>query len=249
MPATLSVTDLVVVRGADPVLDHVELLVAPGHRVGVVGPNGVGKSTLLAACAGKLPIDSGGVRLSPPTATIGWLGQEPERSDERVSELLSRRTGVAAAQVELEAATAGLALGDPHGADRYDVALQRWLSLGAADLDARIGVVAEQLGHVRADSGAEDVDAVGWRGGAGRVGGSAVVAVRRVPARRAHQRSRPRRIAPPRGLVARARRCRAAGQPRPPIPRSRDHRRRRDRRVHPSADRVRGWLAGIPRRA
>jgi ATPase subunit of ABC transporter with duplicated ATPase domains len=146
MPATLSVTDLVVVRGADPVLDRVELLVAPGHRVGVVGPNGVGKSTLLAACAGKLPIDSGGVRLSPPTATIGWLGQEPERSDERVSELLSRRTGVAAAQAELEAATAGLALGDPHGADRYDAALQRWLSLGAADLDARIGVVAEQLG-------------------------------------------------------------------------------------------------------
>ena len=146
MPATLTVSDLTVVRGAHPVLDQVDLLVAPGRRIGVVGPNGVGKSTLLAACAGRVPVDSGHVSLSPPIATIGWLHQEPERSHERVRDLLYRRTGVAAAQVELDATTAGLASGDRHGADRYDVALQRWLSLGAADLDARIGVVADQLG-------------------------------------------------------------------------------------------------------
>ena len=146
MPATLSVFDLTVVRGADPVLDHVELLVPPGRRIGVVGPNGVGKSTLLAACAGQVPIDSGHVRIAPPTATVGWLHQEPDRSDERVRDLLHRRTGVTAAQIELDAAAAGLA-DDGHGdADRYDLALQQWLSLGAADLDARIGVVADQLG-------------------------------------------------------------------------------------------------------
>ena len=62
MPATLSVSDLTVVRGACPVLDHVDLIVAPGRRIGVVGPNGVGKSTLLAACAGQVPSDSGHVR-------------------------------------------------------------------------------------------------------------------------------------------------------------------------------------------
>jgi ATPase subunit of ABC transporter with duplicated ATPase domains len=146
MPATLSVVDLTVVRGADPVLDHVELLVPAGRRIGVVGPNGVGKSTLLAACAGQLPIDSGHVRIAPPTATVGWLHQEPERSGERVRDLLYRRTGVTAARIELDAAAAGLADDGHRGADRYDLALQQWLSLGAADLDARIGVVADQLG-------------------------------------------------------------------------------------------------------
>ena len=146
MSATLSISDLTVVRGAHPVLDHVDLLVAPGRRIGVVGPNGVGKSTLLAACAGEQPIDSGEIVLAPPTATIGWLHQEPERSDERVRDLLYRRTGVAAAQAELDAATADLASGAGGGGDRYDAALQRWLSLGAADLDARIGVVVDQLG-------------------------------------------------------------------------------------------------------
>ena len=146
MSATLSVSALTVVRGAHPVLDHVDLIVAPRRRIGVVGPNGVGKSTLLAACAGGLPLDEGQVRLAPPTATIGWLHQEPDRSDERVRDLLYRRTGVAAAQLELDAATAGLAVGGTDAADRYDMALQRWLSLGAADLDARIGIVADQLG-------------------------------------------------------------------------------------------------------
>jgi len=150
MPANLSVADLTVVRGAHPVLDHVDLLVTSGQRIGVVGPNGVGKSTLLAACAGRVPLDSGSVGLSPPAATIGWLRQEPERSDETVRRLLDRRTGVSDAQIELDAATSLLAeTGDAGGSDgheRYDRALQRWLSLGAADLDARIGIVADQLG-------------------------------------------------------------------------------------------------------
>ena len=146
MPATLTISDLTVVRGVTPVLDHVELIVAPGSRIGVVGPNGVGKSTLLAACAGELAPDSGSVRLAPAAATIGWLHQEPERSGELVIDLLYRRTGVAAAQAELDAATAALVSQTEHAADRYDLALQRWLSLGAADLDARIGVVADQLG-------------------------------------------------------------------------------------------------------
>jgi ATPase subunit of ABC transporter with duplicated ATPase domains len=146
MPATLTISDLTIARGADPVLDHVELLVAAGRRIGVVGPNGVGKSTLLAACAGELAPDSGEVRLAPPTATVGWLRQEPDRSHERVLDLLYRRTGVTAAQAELDAATLGLADQSVEAADRYDLALQRWLSLGAADLDARIGVIADRLG-------------------------------------------------------------------------------------------------------
>jgi ATPase subunit of ABC transporter with duplicated ATPase domains len=146
LSATLSLHDISVSRGDRRILEHVDLVVSPGRRIGVVGPNGVGKSTLLAVCAGSVAPDAGTVRLSPPVATIGWLRQEPERGHETVSELLTRRTGVAEAQAELDAATAALARGEPHSAERYDRALQRWLALGAADLEARIGEVAADLG-------------------------------------------------------------------------------------------------------
>ncbi len=146
MSATLTVTGLTVSRGAQVVLDEVELVVAPGRRIGLVGPNGVGKSTLLAVCAGALEPDAGSVRLNPPAATVGWLHQEQERSSETVRELLHRRTGVAAAQAELDAATLALSEGRRGGAERYDVALHRWMALGAADLDARVGAVAAELG-------------------------------------------------------------------------------------------------------
>ncbi|MDW3216312.1 MAG: ABC-F family ATP-binding cassette domain-containing protein [Ilumatobacteraceae bacterium] len=146
MSATLSLHDLTVSRGARTILDSVDLLVAPGDRIGVVGPNGVGKSTLLAAAAGELVPDAGEVRLAPPVANVGSLRQEPDRSGETVRELLHRRTGVAAAQRELDAATERLVDETAASADRYDRALQRWLALGAADLDARLGVVAADLG-------------------------------------------------------------------------------------------------------
>jgi ATPase subunit of ABC transporter with duplicated ATPase domains len=146
MSASLSLHDVTVTRGARTILATVDLLVAPGDRIGLVGPNGVGKSTLLAAAAGDLSPDAGEVRLAPPTANVGWLRQEPDRSGETVRELLHRRTGVAAAQLELDAATAQLVDESAASADRYDRALQRWLALGAADLDARVGTVAADLG-------------------------------------------------------------------------------------------------------
>ena len=50
-----------------------------GRRIGLVGPNGVGKSTLLGALAGLVELDRGRVDRTPPTATVGYLTQEPER--------------------------------------------------------------------------------------------------------------------------------------------------------------------------
>jgi ATPase subunit of ABC transporter with duplicated ATPase domains len=144
--APLRARDLTVTRGPLTVLDAVDLVVAAGRRVGVVGPNGVGKSTLLQALAGLVPLERGRVERTPPTATVGYLPQEPSRSDESVNELLARRTGVTAATAELEAATTDLANGTTGGDDRYALALERWLALGGADLEARIGQVWADLG-------------------------------------------------------------------------------------------------------
>ncbi len=123
MSAVLTFHDVTVSRGPRVLLDRVAFTVAPGARVGVVGPNGVGKSTLLQTAAGLVAPDTGRVELTPPTATVGLLRQEPERSDESVRDLLRRRTGVAEADAELEAASTALADGEPGAADRYDTAL------------------------------------------------------------------------------------------------------------------------------
>ena len=113
----------------------------------MVGPNGVGKSTLLRALAGLQPVDRGTVTTTPPDATVGYLAQEPERRpDETVAELIARRTGVTEANRELNAATADLAIGAAGADDRYSVELDRWLALGAADLDVRVAEIAAEVG-------------------------------------------------------------------------------------------------------
>jgi ATPase subunit of ABC transporter with duplicated ATPase domains len=145
--ATLVARDLSVSFGPSPVLADVSLTVAPGQRIGVVGPNGTGKSTLLRALAGELTPDAGSVTAAPPTATVGLLPQEPDRRvDESVAAFIARRTGVGAATAELDAATAALAVGQPGADDRYSVALDRWLGLGGPDLDARVGSTLAELG-------------------------------------------------------------------------------------------------------
>ncbi len=145
MSATLVAAGLTVVRGPSLVLSEVSLTVAPGTRVGVVGPNGVGKSTLLAALAGALEPDSGSRNLAPPTATVGLLPQEPDRRPgETLAAFLGRRTGVTAAQAQLDLALEAMTEGTD-GPD-YDEALQRWLDLGGADLDVRSEEVCADLG-------------------------------------------------------------------------------------------------------
>lgn len=147
MTATLVASDVTVVRGPALVLSGVSLTVAPGSRIGVVGPNGAGKSTLLATLAGALQPDTGAVALSPTSATVGLLPQEPDRRPgEVLTDFLARRTGVAAAQAALDSATLALTESADGADDAYSAALERWLDLGGADLDVRAEQVCVDLG-------------------------------------------------------------------------------------------------------
>jgi ATPase subunit of ABC transporter with duplicated ATPase domains len=133
-------------HGAQTVLDGVDLVVGPRARLGVVGPNGVGKSTLLRLLAGLEPPDAGTVSRAPGRLTAGYLPQEPDtRRGETLLGYLARRTGVAEAERELAAASAALAAGE-EAADRYDAALARYLALGGADLDVRARTVCAEMG-------------------------------------------------------------------------------------------------------
>ncbi|MFE0631624.1 ABC-F family ATP-binding cassette domain-containing protein [Streptomyces sp. NPDC058864] len=147
MSATLVVKDLAAGHGDRVLFSGLDLVVAPGDVVGLVGANGAGKSTLLRMLAGLSAPEQGELRLSPPTATVGHLPQEPERRpDETVRAFLARRTGVAAAQAALDTATQALVDGTPGADDAYNDGLERWLALGGADLDERAEEVGEALG-------------------------------------------------------------------------------------------------------
>jgi ATPase subunit of ABC transporter with duplicated ATPase domains len=145
--ASITLRDVHVGFGARAVLDGVDLIVADGDRVGVVAPNGVGKSTLLKVLSGELSPESGVVVRAPTSAAVVRLAQEPDvRAGETLHEHLARRTGVAAAQAALDTAAAALTAGEPGADDAYATALERWLALGGADLDERAAAVTGQLG-------------------------------------------------------------------------------------------------------
>jgi ATPase subunit of ABC transporter with duplicated ATPase domains len=147
---TLIARDLGAAHGDRQLFAGLELAVSPGDVVGLVGANGAGKSTLLRLLAGLDQPEQGAVQLSPADANIGYLPQEPDRRPgETIASFLGRRTGVADVQVELDAATAGLAEtggSEDERNDAYSNALERWLALGAADLDERAVQVAADIG-------------------------------------------------------------------------------------------------------
>jgi ATPase subunit of ABC transporter with duplicated ATPase domains len=143
--ATLHAKDIAAGHGARRLFDGLDLVVAPGDVVGLVGVNGAGKSTLLRLLAGLEAPEQGAVTLSPANATVGHLPQEPDRRDESVRDFLARRTGVTAAQQALDAATQALVEEAPGADDAYAESLERWLALGGADLDERAEEAAEAL--------------------------------------------------------------------------------------------------------
>jgi ATPase subunit of ABC transporter with duplicated ATPase domains len=147
MTATLVARGLAAAHADRTLFSGLDLVVSPGDVVGLVGANGAGKSTLLRLLAGADRPEAGSVSLSPADAIVGWLPQEVERVEgETVRAHLARRTGVAAAQEAFERTTEALGAGEAGADDAYAVAFDRWMAIGAADLDERLGAVLADLG-------------------------------------------------------------------------------------------------------
>jgi ATP-binding cassette ChvD family protein len=129
------------------VLDAVTLGFLPGAKIGVLGPNGMGKSTLLELMAG-LEQPSGGEVLFMPGYTRGFLAQEPVL-DESKTVLGNVEAGVAGTRALMDCYNEVAAkLGADHSDDLLDEMgqLQEQLDhLAAWDLDARLEQAMDAL--------------------------------------------------------------------------------------------------------
>jgi ATPase subunit of ABC transporter with duplicated ATPase domains len=151
--STLTARGLGAGHGGRQLFSGLDLTIAPGDVVGLVGANGAGKSTLLRLLAGLEHPEQGIIRRTPAGSSIGYLPQEPERRPhETIGAFLARRTGVTAAQLELDSTTQALAEAARSPTDQearnhaYSDALERWLALGAADLAERATQTVSEIG-------------------------------------------------------------------------------------------------------
>jgi ATPase subunit of ABC transporter with duplicated ATPase domains len=147
MSATMIARKLAAGHGDRILFRELDLVVAPGEVIGLVGVNGAGKTTLLRTLAGVDRPLAGTVTLGPPTANVGYLPQERERrADESVHDFLARRTGVGPAHAAMEAAAEAMGAGVAAAYEGYDEALERWLALGGADFAERAEQIFAEVG-------------------------------------------------------------------------------------------------------
>src|SRR5262245_8243675 len=146
VPAQLLTRHLSIFHGPNVVLRDVSMTVGPGARVGLLGRNGVGKSTLLRALAGLVAPNEGEVIRTPADATVGYLEQEPlARSEETLLGMLERRTGVAGAKDLLRRLEATMGE-DLDAIGRYADAVARFGALGGYDLEGRAARAVAEAG-------------------------------------------------------------------------------------------------------
>jgi ATP-binding cassette subfamily F protein 3 len=160
----LLITGLVLARGAKRLLDGAGLAVHAGHKVGLVGPNGCGKSSLFALLRGELVPDAGTVEL-PPAWVVAHVAQEtPSAPTPAIDYVLDGDHELRTVERALAAAEAAHDA-DPHAAGEALADLHhRYEAIGGYAARARAATLLSGLGFPDSRQG----DAVGsfsggWR--------------------------------------------------------------------------------------
>jgi ATP-binding cassette subfamily F protein 3 len=138
----LSITDISVRIAGRLLIDHSSAQIVPGARVGFVGRNGVGKSTLFAAIRGELPTETGTIAI-PPRWRVGSLAQEAPNGPENLIEIVLKADLERDALLR-EADTAH----DPH---RIAEIQTRLVDIDAHSAPARAAAILDGLGFSTAD--------------------------------------------------------------------------------------------------
>ena len=151
----LSLTEISIRIAGRLLIDHGTAQIVPGARVGFVGRNGVGKSTLFAAIRGELPIESGSIAL-PPRWRVGSLAQEAPSGPESLIEVVLKADLERDALLR-EADTAH----DPH---RIAEIQTRLVDIDAHSAPARAAAILSGLGFSTADQARSCQEfSGGWR--------------------------------------------------------------------------------------
>jgi ATPase subunit of ABC transporter with duplicated ATPase domains len=137
----LQAIDLGTDYDGDPLFDHVSFTLSGSDRVGLVGPNGVGKSTLLRCLVGVDRPRRGHVRLGPGER-IGFYAQQAPDPDRTVGDFLDGAPGPLAA---LARELASYDLTDPAALDGYAAAQERFAQQGGWAYQARVEAVLARL--------------------------------------------------------------------------------------------------------
>src|SRR5471032_2078449 len=151
----LSITDISVRIAGRLLIDNSSVQIVPGARVGFVGRNGVGKSTLFSAIRGELPLEVGTITL-PPRWRVGSLAQEAPDGPESLLEV------VLGADLERDSLLreADIAT-DPH---RIAEIQTRLVDIDAHSAPARAAAILSGLGFSTADQARSCAEfSGGWR--------------------------------------------------------------------------------------
>jgi ATP-binding cassette subfamily F protein 3 len=137
--------------GAQPILEEISFVVNPGERIGLIGPNGGGKTTLLRIVAGLEQPDAGSVSVAS-TATLGYLPQGLELTTDRTvgEEVRAGIPGWETSRREVEQLAARM--GQAQGVElekavtAYGEALTCFEALGGYEVEHRTTEVLAGLG-------------------------------------------------------------------------------------------------------
>ena len=153
----LQVSNIAKSYGGDQILDRVSFVVNPGERVGLIGPNGCGKTTLLRIIMGQETPDQGSARLSPPGARVGYLAQALEYApDDTVGQAMWQARGpLDQARQRMQALAAAMSSAQGEALERaladYGEALAAYEALGGYEMGHRIDAILDGLGLAQVD--------------------------------------------------------------------------------------------------